>query len=271
MVFYLMLAVFGLLSGITSVLFGFGGGFVVVPLLYRALLMQHGWDPIGQSAMHIAVATSTCLMVVTASLATRRHAALGNIVWPALWPIAAFIAVGAVLGAMAATWADGQWLRWAFVVYLVVTIADCLFREGFMSAIAVDSPAPKWPLWKTGWAGTMVGIIAALLGVGGSVMTVPMMRRRGWDMKRATAMANPLTLPVALCGTFGYLVFSQASGPSLGAGFIGNVDLLAFVGLAVGSLIGVQCAAPLVGIISDRWHARIYVALLVIVALGMAL
>jgi uncharacterized membrane protein YfcA len=33
---YLVLAGFGGLAGVTTVLFGFGGGFVVVPLLYRA-------------------------------------------------------------------------------------------------------------------------------------------------------------------------------------------------------------------------------------------
>jgi uncharacterized membrane protein YfcA len=31
--FYLLLTLFGCLTGITAVLFGFGGGFVVVPLL----------------------------------------------------------------------------------------------------------------------------------------------------------------------------------------------------------------------------------------------
>ena len=39
---YLVLAVFGGLAGVTTVLFGFGGGFVVVPLLYRVLLLAHG-------------------------------------------------------------------------------------------------------------------------------------------------------------------------------------------------------------------------------------
>ena len=32
--FYLWLTLFGCMSGVTAVLFGFGGGFVVVPMLY---------------------------------------------------------------------------------------------------------------------------------------------------------------------------------------------------------------------------------------------
>ena len=37
---YLLLLCFGVLAGVTTVLFGFGGGFVVVPLLYAVLLAR---------------------------------------------------------------------------------------------------------------------------------------------------------------------------------------------------------------------------------------
>ncbi|MEX5695037.1 sulfite exporter TauE/SafE family protein, partial [Pseudomonas syringae] len=43
---------FGCFAGVTTVLFGFGGGFVIVPVLYRVLLAMHGADDIiAQSAM----------------------------------------------------------------------------------------------------------------------------------------------------------------------------------------------------------------------------
>ena len=48
----------GILSGVTTWLFGFGGGFVTVPLLY--LLVTGAWgaqSSVGQQAMQIAVAT----------------------------------------------------------------------------------------------------------------------------------------------------------------------------------------------------------------------
>ena len=70
---YLLLAVCGCVTGITTVLFGFGGGFVVVPLLYRLLsTLNPPGSTVGQSAMQIAVATSTCVMVFGALLATWR-------------------------------------------------------------------------------------------------------------------------------------------------------------------------------------------------------
>ena len=53
---YFWLAACGTLAGVTTVLFGFGGGFVVVPLLYQALTHLRGPEATAAShAMQIAV------------------------------------------------------------------------------------------------------------------------------------------------------------------------------------------------------------------------
>ena len=167
---YLVLAAFGGLAGVTTVLFGFGGGFVVVPLLYRALILAHGADsPVGRSAMHIAVATSTCVMIVSALLATRRHQRAGTIDWTLIRPLLGFIGIGAAAGAALAVAADGELVRWAFIAYLGLTILDCVFRPGFMTH---DAAAAVRPLSRpVATAGSFViGLVAAFLGVGGSAM-----------------------------------------------------------------------------------------------------
>ncbi|SPU49437.1 Sulfite exporter TauE/SafE [Bordetella trematum] len=147
---YLILAAFGTLAGFTTLLFGFGGGFVIVPLLYQGLLATHGADSAaGAAAMHIAIATSTCVMVASAGMATRRR--LAQLQWNWLWPLAAYIGLGAFLGAGLATLASGKVLRWAFLIYLAITIADCLLRKGFMHGA---SPAPwgEARRCRQGWA-----------------------------------------------------------------------------------------------------------------------
>ncbi|WP_408908395.1 sulfite exporter TauE/SafE family protein [Variovorax paradoxus] len=270
---YLLLAVFGGLAGVTTVLFGFGGGFVVVPLLYRVLLLAHGeHSATGRAAMHIAVATSTCVMIVSALLATRRHQRAGTIDWPLIRPLLGFIGLGAIVGAAAAVQADGGFVRLAFIVYLGVTLLDCLLRPGFIVRRVAASAAGQ-PLSRgIATAGSFViGLIAAFLGVGGSVMTVPLMRRRGIDMTRATAMANPLSLPIALAGTATYMALAWRSGAALEGWHLGYVDLPAFAALVAGSLLGVRAAAPLIGRLPDRVHAWGYLALLVAVLLGMLL
>ena len=231
---YSVLLVCGGVAGVTTVLFGFGGGFVVVPLLYTLLIAVHGPDSgIGQAAMHIAVATSTALMVFAASLSTWRHHQRQTVQWHLVRPLVGYIAIGAVLGAAAAVSLRGGWVRWAFVGYLGLTIRD-----------------------------------AALLGVGGSVMTVPLMRRRGASMTAATAMANPLSLPMAVSGTATYVLLSS-NHPALGDWYAGYVDLRALLALAVGSWLGIRLASTWIGRIPDRIHARVYLLLLTMVLVVM--
>ena len=268
--FYLLLTLFGCLTGISAVLFGFGGGFVIVPLLYRMLTASHAADdPIAQSAMHIAVATSTCVMIVNALIATRKHQRAGNLLRDYLWPLGGFIGVGAVVGAIAAMWVSGEVIRYAFIAYLGVTILDCLLRQGFM-AQGDERPRPLGHGVLVG-GGLAIGVVAAFLGVGGSVMTVPLLRRRGLPMAKAAAMANPLTLPVAVVGTLAYMAAARGLPEALAPWIVGYVDLLAFAALALGSLAGIRLAAPLIPRIPDRLHARVYVLLLALVMLSMLL
>nr|WP_159277883.1 sulfite exporter TauE/SafE family protein [Variovorax boronicumulans] len=261
---YVMLVVCGCLTGVTTVLFGFGGGFVVVPLLYQLLSQLNAADSaVGQSAMQIAVATSTCVMVFGALLATWRHQRAGTLDWSHIRPLLGVIGAGAVLGALAATAVHGEWLRWAFAAYLALTIVDCWLRPGFLSPAVASRAAPS--LTATALSGLAIGWIAAFLGVGGSVMTVPLMRRRGIEMSRATAMANPLSLPVALAGTATYVALSATSTPSFGPWHVGYVDVRAAAALVVGSWIGIRVAALWIGRIPDRVHAKVYLALLIAV------
>jgi uncharacterized membrane protein YfcA len=124
----------GILSGVTTWLFGFGGGFVTVPLLY--FLVTGAWGAqsvVGQQAMHIAVATSALVMLCSALLASWRHARTGTLRWRRLWAMLTGIAVGGTAGALLALEASGAWIRWLFVIYLLATIADCYLRAGFMT------------------------------------------------------------------------------------------------------------------------------------------
>jgi uncharacterized membrane protein YfcA len=265
---YAVLMLCGGLAGVTTVLFGFGGGFVVVPLLYTMLTMTHAaGSAVAQAAMQIAVATSSCVMIFGASMATWRHHRAGNVDWPRIRAMGAYIAVGAVVGAAAASWLNGDWVRWAFVAYLAVTIVDSTLRPGFMHA----GPGTARPMTAgaTAAIGIGIGAIAAFLGVGGSVMTVPLMRRRGATMTQATAMANPLSLPMAIAATVTYVALAWQHGATFGPGHAGHVDLLAFVVLAAGSWVGIRLAARWIGRIPDRVHAVTYVALLALVLVMM--
>ena len=262
------LFLYGILSGVTTWLFGFGGGFVTVPLLY--LLVTGAWGAqsvVGQQAMHIAVATSALVMLCSALLASWQHARTGTLSWRRLWAMLTGIAVGGTAGALLALEASGAWIRWLFVIYLLATVADCYLRAGFMTPPS-RRVIPTVPHELT--LGGIIGLIASFLGVGGSVMTVPLMRRRGVLMAEAAGMANVLTLPLAATATLTWLLMAWLSPVALPNGFVGNIWLSAAAQLVAGSWLGLKIASRWLARLPDRWHVRIYPLLLIAVLLVMS-
>ena len=238
-----VLFVLGCLSGVTTVLFGFGGGFVTVPVVYAVAAT-------GPDAMHVAVGTSAAVMVVNSLGATLTLHRSGRLRREYLWPLAAYVAVGAVIGTLAATAAPDSLLHALFAAYLVVTILDSVLRRGFLHG---GTPRPLGRITTTA-GGVGIGVVASFLGVGGSVMTVPLLRRRGLPMVEAAAMANPLSLPVAVIATAIYLT---------GPGPTGVVDPIAAAALLAGSLPTIALSRGLLPPIPDRAHAVAYVGLLI--------
>ncbi|RJQ79454.1 sulfite exporter TauE/SafE family protein [Pseudonocardiaceae bacterium YIM PH 21723] len=239
----LILFLLGCLSGVCTVLFGFGGGFVTVPVVYAVAAA-------GPQAMHVAVATSAAVMVVNSGWASLSLSRSGRLSWAYLWPLGGFVAVGAGLGAFAAHWVPDHWLHVAFVAYMAATILDAVLRRGFVTAGGVR-PLDRVTVTA---GGVGIGVLASVLGVGGSVLTVPLLRRRGLPMADATAMANPLTFVVAIVAVLVYL-----SGP----GVTGSVDPVAAAALLAGSLPAIAVVRRWCPPIPDRAHALAYIGLLI--------
>ncbi|CAI1593434.1 Sulfite exporter TauE/SafE [Serratia quinivorans] len=252
----------GFITGITTILFGFGGGFVVVPFVYH-LVAASGEHP-GQ-AMHIAVATSTAVMILNSGYATFTNWRSGNLLRETIVPLVYFIGIGAALGAFASSFLEDAVVRLLFILYMLVTIADCLFRQGFLVKPA-RAGLSKTTLWV---GGPVIGVIATLLGVGGSVLTVPLLRRHGYEMKHCVSAANPLSIPVAVIGALMYigLGWREMTGPQ----YLGYVNLTLLGMLVVAGIAGIAFAKRWLPKVNDRWHARIYILLLILVLIAISL
>jgi hypothetical protein len=273
-----MLIGIGVVSGLTTVLFGFGGGFVTVPVIVWADAS------LGPAAAHVAVATSSVVMVVNAGVAT---AATDRRILRELRNRAALLlllAVGGAAGTLAAQHAPGQVTQWGFVTYLIITIADLLLRPGFFRPRAEaargrrDQPGRSGQSGQAGHdtrgaipvlLGVPIGAIAAFLGVGGSIMTVPLLRRSGRDMRTATSLANPLTLAIAVPAMAIFL--SQGTRLASGAGFflVGPADLGAAGALLAGALPVILILRRRRPRIPDRGYAWSYLLLLIVVTIVM--
>ncbi|MFE9248088.1 sulfite exporter TauE/SafE family protein [Streptomyces sp. NPDC007088] len=250
----------GLLTGLTTVLFGFGGGFVTVPVVVWAD------SALGADAMRVATATSALVMVVNAGFATavtprRTLAALRGSV-----PLVLLLAAGASIGALAAGLTPPGPAHWAFVAYTALTVVDVLLRPGFLRP--PDETATTAPRPLPTVSGAPIGALAAFLGVGGSVMTVPAMRRAGHPMRVATALANPLTLAISLPAAAVYLTGPTVAHPRTPS-LAGLADLRAAAFLLAGALPVIALLRRRPPRIPDRVHAWAYVGLLAVVTAAM--
>ncbi|MDH6197482.1 putative membrane protein YfcA [Mycobacterium frederiksbergense] len=243
MTFWVLVMV-GAVSGVTTVLFGFGGGFVTVPVIVWANTQ------LGPDTMRTAVATSAVVVCAGAAIATastRRDilsALRGNST------LVAALGMGGTLGGLAAKYAPAALAQWGFVVYVGVTLIDTLTRPGFLRS----SDAGADPSAIRAAYGVPIGMVAAFLGVGGSILTVPLLRRAGHSMESATALANPLTFAIA----------APAALPLLG-----SIDYPAAAALLLGAtpvVIALRRRGPK---IPDVTHARAYVGLLAAVTIAM--
>jgi uncharacterized membrane protein YfcA len=270
---FIVLVVIGVLVGVTTVLFAFGGGFVTVPIITVADAA------LGGDAVRVATATSALVMLVNAAVATvsARRGALAPL--RSRSPLFVLLGVGGAVGVLAARGVPDALLRWGFVVYLGVTVADLLLRPGFLRdtatdrAVATRGGGRNHGPTRTGVptaTGLPIGAVAAFLGVGGSVMTVPMLRRAGATMTSATTLANPLTLAITLPAAAVTMLLPAAVPHD--SGLVGAVDVRAAVALLVGAMPVIVLLRRRPPHLPEVVHAWGYVALLVaagtVVALG---
>jgi uncharacterized protein len=261
----LVLAGIGVLTGLTTVLFGFGGGFVTVPVIVWA---DAG---LGPAAAHVAVATSSVVMVVNACVAT---AATDRGVLRQLRgssTLLLLLAAGGAAGTIAARQAPGLVTQWGFVAYLIITIFDLLLRPGFFRPHAATRSEHGGSAAIPAMLGVPIGAIAAFLGVGGSVMTVPLLRRSGRDMRTATSLANPLTLAIAVPAMAIFLTEGTPAGSSAAVFLCGPVDLGAAAALLAGALPVIVTLRRRRPRIPDNLYSWSYLVLLILVTTTMAI
>lgn len=114
---YLFAVAIGLVGGLTSGLFGVGGGIIMVPAL---VLLMH-------TDQKVAIATSLAVIVPTTLASSILNQSLGRIDWK----LVAALAIPAILGGLATTWfkeaIPSEILKKVFGTFIMVVGARLLF------------------------------------------------------------------------------------------------------------------------------------------------
>jgi hypothetical protein len=253
-ILYLSLGAF---AGVMAGLLGVGGGLIIVPALVAI------WAASGvQSAhvMHLAVGTSLATIVLTSISSVRAHHVHGAVAWPVFWRLAPGIVVGAALGAGLAAGLPGAVLKKFFGVFeLAVAVQLSL---GLRPKAERGLPGP----FGVSAAGGVIGVISAILGIGGGTLTVPFLTWCGVSIQKAVATSAACGLPIAVAGSLAYVAmgWNVAGLPAAAAGY---VYIPALAGVAAASVLSAPLGARLAHRLSATALKRVFAVFLA--ALGV--
>ena len=230
----------GLAAGLLSGIFGVGGGILIVPgLVFFAKMDQrraHG------------TSLAAVLPISISSLITywsHNHVD---------WPVALFLAIGAVAGALLGT-------------KLLKTVKHEVLSMSFAAVLIVSAVRLYWSTSGSGRdqltllicialiaVGVATGVLAGLLGVGGGVIMIPaMMVLLGLPNVIAKGTSLAVIIPTAITGTFRNRSAS-------------NVDMRAAVIVGVGGIFSAIAGGWISARLSESLSNALFATLLVVVA-----
>jgi len=190
-------AAIGVLAGVLSGLIGIGGGVVTIPCL---LLVFKFLDIPPSVTMHLAIGTSLAAMVFTTLSATYSHYKRGGILFPIVKPMSLGIIVGALVGAMIARILPGGFLQSLFGLFEVALGIYFLFPE---KKIKPERSLPRF--WILSMIALGVSTFAAMLGIGGGLITVPILTYFQLPVKKAIGTSAALSFLISLFGALSFL------------------------------------------------------------------
>lgn len=231
----------GAVTGVLAGLFGVGGGTVIVPALILTLAWQ-GISP--EVSTHMAIGTSLAAISITSLSSIYAHQQRAAVDWRHVWQLTPGVCVGVWCGALLASHLSGSTLQICFGIFLLAISAQMF--SGMQPAGKASSSAIPAPVMLV--AGTVIGGLSALFGIGGGSLTVPFLSWRGVVMQRAVATAAATGFPLALTGALSYAWHGWGN-TLLPAASTGFIYWPAFAGIAVTSIgfarIGAQWAHAL--------------------------
>ena len=257
----LILLLMGAVAGTLAGLLGIGGGIIIVPVL--ALVFQQQGVSI-DVLMHVSIGTSLATIVVTSLSSIRAHQKHGAIDWSVFKRITPGIIIGGFLGSVVADAIPGDELRLVFSIFMFMVATQMMIAR----TPAAHRTLPQTP--GLVGAGVIIGTISALMGIGGGSMSVPFLTWCNIHIRQAVATSAAIGLPIALAGAAGFMItgWSSEGRPPWSVGY---VNLPAFTGIVVASILFAPLGAKLAHTIPPTLLKRFFAVLLYVLGVRMLL
>lgn len=253
----------GLFAGFFSGLLGIGGGIVSVPALFLTFTYL-GFPK--EYVMQMAIGTSLGAMVITAASSAWSHHMQKGIFRKYLISLAPGIIFGAILGAVIADYLSSKALSLIFGICLSAIGVYFLFPH--VEENENDgSHSPSFLLLSL--IGIAIGTLSTILGIGGGIMTVPILTHFFHiPLRNAISTSAATGFLIALAGAVSFL--------SLGLnhegieGNMGYLNLPAFLCIGIISSFTAPYGAHLAYTLPIMTLRRVFGIMMIVVGLWMA-
>lgn len=251
----------GVFAGFGSGLLGVGGGFITTPVQYM-VFTNMGVPP--DVAVKLAFGTTLLVILPTAISGAWRHHKQGAVWWRAAIIMGSFGSIAAFGGAALAAILPGETLKIAFGALALATGIRMCFSG---KPLVEKQPKDKWWLWIA--AAIPIGMVTGILGIGGGILMIPVMRMfLGVKMHNAVAISLATMMFTSLGGVAGYIM-NGLSVPNLPLYSIGYVNLLSWFLLTVTSIGMAQVGAVASQHLRGRYLRYIFCAIMGYMGLRM--
>lgn len=254
----------GAVAGVLAGLFGVGGGLIMVPAM--AFVLPHQGVP-EAVYMQVAIGTSLAIISATALSSTWAHHRRGGVHWPVLLRLMPGLAIGAIAGAYVADALSGALLKRIVAIGALLVAVQMIIKSLQASA---DSPhgSRRPHAAELAGAGGIIGLLSAVVGIGGGSLTVPYLSWRGLPMRQAVGTSAACGVPIAWAGAAGFIAAGwHAQG--VPNPHLGYVSLSAWASIAAASVAVAPLGARLAHGLPPHILKRGFALLLVVVGLRM--
>ena len=180
----------GAVTGLTSGLFGVGGGIILVPILVILFKVNQ----------HKAQATSLVVVALAAVTGAMTYALADSVAWLAVPFLIAGGIVGTLLGTIAVKKVKDRILKLVFGIFLVFVAIRIAVQSLDTTALTNASAGLEFgPIYLL--VGLAMGLLSSFLGVGGGIIVIPILITVfGFTPQLAAGTSLVVMIPIVLLG-----------------------------------------------------------------------
>lgn len=231
---FLILLLLGLVAGLLAGLFGVGGGILFTPILFLVFNDAGISNPVLWT-----IGSSLFCTFIAATGSSVRQYRQKNFFWKEGCSVGVLGAAGVYLGKQVVT--SGFYTEKVFVIFfslIFLYVAYIFYQRGRMRDDNLNLSEKKIGFKEAGITGGAGGFVAALAGIGGGAVMVPIMNLYFRQAFQKTVSVSSLAIVFISLSGWIQLSFVHIAGGSLSGYSLGVVDFGAALPLSIGGLFG---------------------------------